>query len=213
MQPLPTADLRSNICTGVVTDGQLPMVAAAMLDSLPAEGYDPKFNGQLLDTTYFDTPKFHLRSIRAQKNQYLTIRLRGYTFAANKRLFALSIKTEAEKWREEIAPAVAQSIFRDPIFLLDHIPGRFRARLASFGIEELCPVVGIQCRRYAVEDDDARLTLDVGVATSRQKKLGFHVLEFKAVPSEIRVVELPHRVAQCNLNPLKLSKFLWATEV
>jgi hypothetical protein len=213
MQPLPTADLRSNICTCVVTDGQLPMVAAAMLEAFPAESYDPRFLGQGLDTTYFDTPKLHLRTIRAKKSQYLTIRLRRYHFAPNKRLFALSIKTEAEKWREEIAPGVAASIFRDPVFLLDHIPGRFRARLASLGIDELCPVVSVQCRRYAVEDEQNRLTLDVGVRSSRGKKLGFNVLEFKAIPSETSVIDLPPRIQQCQLQPLKLSKFLWATDV
>jgi hypothetical protein len=79
-------------------------------------------------------------------------------------------------------------------------PGRRRA----------LPVVTVYCRRYAVEDDQDRLTLDCCVHTDRGKELGYGVLEFKSTqPDE----SPPGRLVRPALRPLKLSKFLWATEV
>jgi hypothetical protein len=74
----------------------------------------------------------------------------------------------------------------------------------------------VQARRdgllphYAVEDDQDRLTLDCCVHTDRAKQLGYGVLEFKSTqPDETP----PCRLIGLGLRPLKLLKFLWATEV
>jgi hypothetical protein len=64
--------------------------------------------------------------------------------------------------------------------------------------------------RYAVEDDEDRLTLDGDVCTDAGKRLPFGVLEFK---SNRPNAEAPDAVARLVLKPLKISKFLWATEV
>jgi hypothetical protein len=72
------------------------------------------------------------------------------------------------------------------------------------------PVVTVFCRRYAVEDDQDRLTLDCCVYTDRHKHLTYGVLEYK---STNRKAAPPGRLTRLGLRPLKLSKFLWATEV
>src|SRR5579872_4222230 len=76
MPPLPVAPLRTNLGTWAVPDAELPAVAAALLDALPAEPFDPAFRGQELETTYFDTPDFALRKARRRGGQYLTLRVR-----------------------------------------------------------------------------------------------------------------------------------------
>jgi hypothetical protein len=69
---------------------------------------------------------------------------------------------------------------------------------------------GVLCRRYAVEDDQDRMTLDCCVYTDRNKHLGYGVLEYK---SSNRKAAPPGRLTRLGLRPLKLSKFLWATQV
>ena len=76
--------------------------------------------------------------------------------------------------------------------------------------DELVPVVTVCCRRYAVEDKDRRLTLDCEVTTDRGKSLPAAVLEFKAIDKE---EPPPGRLARLPMRPIKLSKFLWATEM
>jgi hypothetical protein len=90
------------------------------------------------------------------------------------------------------------------------LPAHLRARLTELGADELVPVVTICGHRYAVEDDQDRLTLDCCVRTDRGKQLGYGVLEFKSTkPNDTP----PRRLIGLRLRPLKLSKFLWATEV
>jgi hypothetical protein len=61
-----------------------------------------------------------------------------------------------------------------------------------------------------VEDDQDRLTLDCWVYTDRYKHLAYGVLEYKSTD---RQAAPPGRLTRLRLRPLKLSKFLWATEV
>ena len=72
------------------------------------------------------------------------------------------------------------------------------------------PVVTVCCRRYAVEDADRRLTLDCDVKTDLGESLPAAVLEFKAFDKE---EPPPGRLARLPMRPIKLSKFLWATEM
>ena len=71
------------------------------------------------------------------------------------------------------------------------------------------PVACVQCHCYAVEDDQDRLTLDTQVRTDTGKMLPHAVLEFKSTKPD----KPPDALTALHLRPIKLSKFLWATEV
>jgi hypothetical protein len=62
--------------------------------------------------------------------------------------------------------------------------------------------------RDAIEDNEDRFTLDVDVQTDLGKSLPFAVLEFKS--NEFK--PLPAALLAIGLKPVKISKFLWATE-
>jgi len=209
MDPLPAANLRRNLGTWAVPPTALPRVAGVMRDALPVEPYDPGFDGQSLATTYFDTRRFALRRARRRGERYLTLRLRCY---GDGETYALSAKTEAEKWREEVPSRIAELILRGlapPEALTGPLPGHLLARLQELvGDEELLPVVEVRCTRYAVEDDRDRLTLDVSVHTDTGKLLPAAVLEHKSTEAGARP---PGGLDVLGLRPLKLSKFLWAT--
>src|SRR5262245_15959864 len=104
MPPLPSGDLRANLGTWAVPPADLPAAARALADALPAEPFDPGFRGQDLATTYFDTPGFRLRRARLRRGRYLTLRLRCYRPAGGEGpdAYALSAKTEAQKWRTPV---------------------------------------------------------------------------------------------------------------
>jgi hypothetical protein len=203
---LPAEALRTNVATWAVSDRALPAVTHAMLSSLPAEPYDPDFQGQPLATAYFDTLNFDLRKARARRDQYLTLRLRSYGDA----VFALSAKTEAEKFRREITPQEADFLLAcsmPPTFWSPYLPANLLARLQDLaGDQPLTSVVTVLARRYAVENASDRLTLDVGVKTDTGKRLACHVLEHKSVDHAFGPIIDP------TLRPIKLSKFLWATQ-
>jgi hypothetical protein len=183
------------------------MVAAQLVSLLPAEVFDPQFHGQALETTYFDSPDYDLRKARRAKQRYITIRLRCY---GDDEAYALSAKTESEKWRQELDPATAHQLLADASQLPGLLPAHLRARLTELGANELVPVVTACCHRYAVEDDQDRLTLDCCVHTDRGKQLGYGVLEFKSTQPDKTPTG---RLSKLGLRPLKLSKFLWATDV
>jgi hypothetical protein len=194
---VPAENLRTNLATYAVPIDALLAVANVLQDLLPNEPFDPNFRGQHLETTYFDSP--------------------------------LSAKTESEKFRLEIAPAHAHNLLAGTAPIAADLPPHLRARLTELGVNTplkpqgessspgdhagdhaLVPVVTVFCRRYAVEDDQDRLTLDVCVHTDRHKHLTYGVLEYK---STNRKATPPARLTRLGLCPLKLSKFLWATEV
>jgi hypothetical protein len=206
MPSLPATTLRSNLGTWAVPTDRLPGLAAVLLEALPAEAYDPLFVGQNLETTYFDTIDFDLRKARAKKDRYLTLRIRCY----GGQTYALSAKTESEKWRLEIEPAHAELLLVGAAQPSADLPAHLRARLMELGAETLTPVVTVCCRRYAVENDRDRFTLDVAVHTDTGKCLPHGVLEFKSTDTD---AGSPGRLPTLCLRPIKLSKFLWATEV
>jgi hypothetical protein len=213
MSPLPTAELRQNLATWAVPIARVPATAAALLDTLPVEAFDPDFRGQCLDTTYFDTPGFALRKARRRGKRYLTLRLRCYRPDGAAPTFAVSAKTEDTKVRCEIDAATAArwltGISADEAGRV--LPPDLFARLLDLaGDDPLVPVTCVRARRYAVEDDEDRFTLDVDVATDAGKRLSFAVLEFKSNRPDHAVADAVARLA---LKPLKISKFLWATEV
>lgn len=213
LPPLPSGNLRSNLATWAVPVCRLPAVAAVLSEALPREPFDPAFRGQDLTTTYFDTPGFALRKARKKRERYLTLRLRCYHPADGPRVYALSAKTEDAKFRREIAADEAEAILRLPHpgrLLAAKLPADLQARLLELAPDGVAPVVCVRCRRYAVEDDRDRLSLDVDVRTDRDKVLPFAVLEFKSVH---RDAEPPSHFRDLGARPLKLSKFLWATEV
>src|SRR5262249_48910157 len=170
MTPLPTGNLRTNLGTWAVPTASLPRVARALTDALPPEAFDPSFGGQRLQTTYFHTARFDLRTAPPRGERYLTLRLRCYD-NGRQESYALSAKTESEKWRQEITPDVADLVLSagaDPGLALS---ANLLARLQELtNGKPVFPVVTVSGRRYAVEDDADRLTLDVGVATDTGKR-------------------------------------------
>ena len=216
--PLPASPLRNNLSTWSVPTWAMPAVTCQMLDALPPEAFDPNFQGQALATTYFDTASRRLRRARQPKKDYVTLRLRSYSPAsaagglAPKPVFALSAKTQDAKARIDVSPAVAGALLGGPDSeLLAQLlpPDLFARLLALIGEEPLVPVVAVQSTRYAVEDDNLRLTLDTDVRTDSGRVLPFHVLEFKAARGQPAP---PGRLPTAGLRPLKLSKFLWSTD-
>src|SRR5260370_18506047 len=67
-----------------------------MTEALPLETFDGGFQGQDLETTYFDTRDFALRKARNRGSKYLTLRIRCYQSSDT---YALSAKTEDAKYR------------------------------------------------------------------------------------------------------------------
>jgi hypothetical protein len=207
MNPLPAQDLRSNLGTWAVPPRLTPAVVGLMREALPPEPYDPEFYGQELETTYFDTRDFDLRKARRRGGKYLTLRLRRYR---PNDIYAVSAKTENGKFRIEIEPEQGEAILDGGTgALAELLPADLFARLLSLGAEEfLIPVVTVLARRYAVENDADRLTLDTAVRTDSGKILPADVLEFK---SAVGPAGPPSELSSLRLRPVKISKFLWAT--
>jgi hypothetical protein len=110
----------------------------------------------------------------------------------------------------ELTPGHAELLLSAGASPAADLPAHLRARLTELGTAELVPVVTVCCHRYAVEDDKDRLTLDCCVHTDRARHLGYGVLEYKSTNADATP---PGRLIGLGLRPLKLSKFLWATEV
>jgi hypothetical protein len=211
---LPATSLRSNLGTWAVADRLLPAVAGVLLESLPREAFDPAFVGQDLRTTYFDTSTLDLCRARRHGPKYLTLRLRCYRAGDASEEYALSAKTESQKFRVTVAADTADFLLQgeqiDPV-VAQLLPGDLLARLFELiGEQPLLPAACVLTRRYAVEDDRDRLTLDVHVRTDTGKVMPAAILEFKSV-DENSVP--PAGLTALRLRPIKLSKFLWATEV
>ena len=108
MGDLPATDLRKTVLTLAIPNERLPAVGYQMRALLPAEEYDPGFDGQYLQTTYFDTACFRLRKLRLKKKKYLTVRIRCYAPVQQpgrnypEGAYALSLKTEDGKYRVPI---------------------------------------------------------------------------------------------------------------
>jgi hypothetical protein len=206
--PLPAPDIRSNLGTWAVPTCLLPAVAGVMLRHYDPEPFDPDFNGQGLETIYFDTKDFALRKARAKGNKYLVLRVRCYQPSD---AYALSAKTEGQKFRMPISSGLAEQFLNGNLWALSRqLPPDFQARLLELvGEEPLTPMVKVNCQRYAVEDDKDRLTLDVDVDTDTGRCLPAGILEFKSTDKSN---EPPDHLGSLNLRPIKISKFLWATD-
>jgi len=211
MQGLPS--LRNNLATWAVPVEQIPALTQVMLESLPPESHDMAFAGQELATTYFDTQNLDLRKNRLHQDKYLTLRVRCYQHQGD-RAYALSAKTEEEKFHRQISGDEAERLWSgdNPLAQLSQLlPGHLVARLIDISHEEpLGPVVTIRCRRYAWEDDTTRLTLDLDIRTDTGKSLPYGVCEFKSITEDDRP---PPALADIPIRPMKLSKFLWALDV
>jgi hypothetical protein len=218
--PLPATNIRNNIATWSLADSVLPAVVNVMLDTLAPESFDPTFQGQWHQTTYFDTPGQLLRMARKPKKNYATLRLRSYAPSSAvgglypNCVFAFSIKTEDQKERIDIAPAVAESFLSGAPIEMDLLaqilpPDLYAKVLGLIDDQPLYPVVTVFCTGYATEDDNLRFTLDTCTTTNTGKKLPFNVLEFKAIQG---TPAPPASLPIARMNPLKLSKFLWSTD-
>lgn len=206
MTSLPANDLRSNVGTWAVPERLLPAVGLQMVRALPAEAFDPGFAGQELVTTYFDTRDFRLRKARVKKGRYLTVRVRCY---GADEAYALSAKTETQKFRRALDPALAELLLQGGMpgpALAELLPGDLVARAMELaGDTPLEAVVAVAFRRYAVEDTVHRLTLDCRIVTDTGKRFPMNVLEMKSTQADTGLpVPQP-------LRPMKMSKFLWAT--
>jgi hypothetical protein len=211
MMQLPSGELRTNVATLAVPNDCLPAAARGMIESLPAEVYDPDFRGQSLRTVYFDTPDFVLRKARLKKRRYLTLRVRSYEPSG---VYALSIKTEEEKLRKEIDARLAAGYLKEgirPAMLTALLPADLLARAWEWIDDQvLIPVVTVACRRYAVEDDADRLTLDCDIRTDTGKIFPTNVMEHKTARAGSERREAAFDFLR--YRPIKLSKFLWSTE-
>jgi hypothetical protein len=210
MPPLPAGDPRTNLATWAVPTPLAPAVANILTRALPVEAYDPAFAGQELQTTYLDTREFDLRRARQQGERYLTLRVRCYQPSDT---YALSAKTEESKFRIAIDERTAAALLgADGNDVLPNLlPAHLLERLLDLaGGRPLVPVTTVCFRRYAVEDDIDRFTLDLGIATDAGKRLPMHVLEFK---SRLAGAQPPPALTSLPLRPIKLSKFLWATRL
>jgi hypothetical protein len=212
MNDFPSQDLRSNLATWAVPAGLVPAVTAAITDALPPEVYDPHFRGQHLETTYFDTARLQLRQARHRRDHYLTLRVRRYCSPDHVDRYALSAKTEAQKFRTVLDPDQAELLLRGGDVtraVAELLPADLFARLLDLTDDEsLAPVVAVCARRYAVEDDVDRLTLDLDIHTDTGKCFGPSVLEFKSTDP---LTPVPYPLTGLPLRPIKISKFLWAT--
>jgi hypothetical protein len=220
MKALPATDLRQNVLTLAIPTDQLPAVGYAMRALLPAEDYDTAFQGQYLQTTYFDTSRFTLRKARLKKDKYLTVRIRSYAPTQQpgasypEGSYALSLKTEQGKYRVEISPALAEDLLRHRSAItnpaeLNYLPADLLARwLDLVDDQPLRPVVTVCFTRYAVESSTDRITLDTTILTNTGKCFPSNVLEVK---SSSKPYEPLPEVARWNFPSIKLSKFLWAT--
>jgi hypothetical protein len=188
-----------------------------MLKVLPAERYDPGFRGQYLQTTYLDTPNFDLRKARLLKDRYLTLRIRCYSPSSKaggdypQGSYALSAKTESAKFRVEMPKAVARLLLDSPAtdLLSQLLPADLYVRLLDLSSDRpLVPVVTVCAVRYAVEDAVSRFTLDTEIKTDTGKWMPYGILELKST----RLGTPLGSLGTYNLRPVKLSKFLWATE-
>jgi hypothetical protein len=207
--PLPATALLSNRGTWAVPARYLPATTAVMLStpSLSFEKYDLSFRGQHLRTTYFDTLNLDLVKARKQGDRYLTLRVRCYLAEGAVEAYALAGKTENEKWRVALTPDQADAILEGLAPIGDFLPGNLLARLMELAPDGVQPCVTVCCKRYAVEDDQARLTLDTEVCTDTGKELPACVLEFKSADASH---PFPAGIESLHLRPIKLSKFLWA---
>lgn len=216
MKPLPAQDLRHNIGTYSVPDRLLPRVAKEMATTMPLEKFDPFFDGQYLETTYFDTADFDLKKARLKSDRYVTLRVRCYSpiYAqgsprqVNKEVYALSAKTESEKFRVEIQRSDAENLLAYGLQADNRIlPGNITARLMEIiDNKDLVPVVIVYFTRFAVEDDVDRLTLDVSINTDTGKQYPTSVLEHKCTNKNSSIFPGD------GLRPMKISKFLWALQ-
>lgn len=222
--PLPTQDLRKNVATWAVPIKALPAIAKRMVQTLPAEGFDPDFQGQDLCTTYFDTQAQDLRRARVKKQKYLTLRVRAYP----KNIFAINAKTEDGKFRAQIDSVSATYLLNNTIQsgdLSNLLPSDILARLLDLaGDQPLLPSVTVKQRRYAVENELHRFTLDTDICTNHGKEFHAAVLEHKTSTNQSAKDEastisvgmgdatVPSVITTgIELVPIKLSKWLWAT--
>jgi hypothetical protein len=225
MADLPATDLRRTVLTLAVLSERLPAVGYQMRALLPAEEYDLGFEGQYLQTTYFDTVCFRLRKLRLRKNKYLTIRIRCYAphrppgaSATGARrsypegAYALSFKTENGKYRMAIDSDLAESLLLHGIDGAENLPCLPADLLARYlelvGDHPLYPVATVCFTRFAVESTTDRLTLDTAIQASTGKVFPANVLEVKSTTAPYEA--LPE-VRKWGYSPIKLSKFLWAT--
>jgi hypothetical protein len=223
--PADDGDLRDStrhgLGTWAVPPCLLPALGAIMPTLAPAESYDPLFLGQYLETTYFDTPHFALRAARKKGERYITLRIRCYSLSYapssarqdNEEAYALSAKTESEKFRAEVSPEHAEAALQGgaalEMMLGNHLPPNLLSRILELqGDDQFLPAVTVCTRRYAVESAKERYTLDTDVRTDTGHCLDYAVLEYKSADEEA----IPDRaLSRLGLRRVRLSKFLWAT--
>jgi hypothetical protein len=129
---------------------------------LPSEAFDPNFQGQNLDTTYFDTQDLEQRKNRALHSRYITLRLRCYQ-GRRAESYAFSAKTEQEKFRAPLTPSQVHSLLAPGAaiagILADILPPHLNAGLLEISHDEpLLASALVCCLPYAVEDDVDRYT-------------------------------------------------------
>jgi hypothetical protein len=124
---IPAPDLRNNIATWAVPVCQVPAVATILRSNFGAELFDPDFKGQELETVYFDTRDLLLREARRKGKRYLTLRVRCYQPSDT---YALSVKTESQRFRAPISANVAEDLLDGNWAALPNLlPGDLQARL------------------------------------------------------------------------------------
>jgi hypothetical protein len=159
-----------------------------------------------------------LRKARLRRKRYLTLPIRKYAACgladiARPDAFALSAKTESTKFLADLDAARAEAALRDAVALTELLHAALFAELLARLLDltaglAVAPIAVVSCRRYAVEDDRDRFTLDLAVRTDIGKSLPFAVLERKSAAGGERGDWMPPPGPR----PIRLSKFLWAME-
>ena len=119
------------------------------------------------------------------------------------------------KFRTELSPTIAEATLTNPAALHALLqttpPPDHMARLLALADDALlAPVVTVCATRFAVENETNRFTLDLDVSTDMKKTLAVGVLESKTTAPSSLVLDWPGLLG---LRTIKLSKFMWATEV
>jgi hypothetical protein len=221
MTPIHPIVIRNNLGTWAIPPCAVPAVASVMVHNWEPEPYDPNFYGQYLQTTYFDTPSRAFRKARLKGDRYCTVRLRayhpaqgaGYDYPPGR--YAVSAKTEEEKDRYDITPALAKTILTTGQtglvgLLTSVVSPSIAARIWEIADNEpLIPVFTVCANRFATENEADRLTLDIATHTDTGKRLEFGVLEFKSIEDD----PIPEAITLIpGIRPTKMSKALWAGE-
>lgn len=185
----------------------VPALAGIMLEHLDADEYDPTFRGQVIESTYFDTPTAALLNAKQAHVSYVVLRLRSYPDGSH----FLEAKSGSAKYRAPLTEDQAAGLTGgiDPLPLVAELLPDVAEQLATLVTgQALAPCSTVTYRRYARETGGTRMTLDTVIRTAGGKAYPDAVLEIKREGPGPQVPDLSGLM----VTPIDLSKFVWSVE-